>query len=470
MKAFKCPNCAGDIRYDIEKESMSCIHCGSLIKREEYQDYLDSESKYLTTELECPQCGASVLSYDDTLSSFCSYCGASITFTKRLIEIGKPDGIIPFKITKEEALENYKKHIGNIYFAPKWMYEDCEEKTVGIYIPYYEYDGRLTGHFRTTGKEEYTSGSQTVVKEYNVEFDLDARYEGTRFDASKTFPDSMSEGVDTFNIEEIKDFETSYLAGFYSDNGDTDESDYSELTKKLLSTNIKSDFRYSDVKLNMGNVNPDIELKSKKILLPVWLNTHKRGERVFYSAVNGENGDVSTETPIDKFKYLIMALIVGGLISVVMNLIFTIKPGLFLFIAGVILFIFGLCLRKVAGDVYIRENHLDDLGLIGLEKFNANAKSNDKPVMSDSNRKVKWLFNVPAKVRLVGWWRTLIGVLIILGVLISGTNLDYVYYIAAGINIILAIWSAFSLIDQQNKLASRDIPIFTMKRGGDDNG
>ena len=47
--------------------------------------------------------------------------------------------------------------------------------------------------------------------------------------------------------------------------------------------------------------------------------------------------------------------------------------------------------------------------------------------------------------------------------------IDSVFYGAAAFNIVLALWSVFDLLKEQRLLASRDVPIFTMKRGGDEN-
>jgi hypothetical protein len=80
-----------------------------------------------------------------------------------------------------------------------------------------------------------------------------------------------------------------------------------------------------------------------------------------------------------------------------------------------------------------------------------------------------WKFSVPLSVRLRGWWKTLLGLIAGAAVLLSGTVSDPVYYGAGVFSMILSVWSAFDLIRQQNALSSRDIPVFTMKRGGDGN-
>ena len=115
---------------------------------------------------------------------------------------------------------------------------------------------------------------------------------------------------------------------------------------------------------------------------------------------------------------------------------------------------------------------MDDIGLTGPEVFFDAARLQNKG-SGASKSKVgtsAWSFDIPFSVRIKGWYKSLIGLAVFAAVMISGTVLDPVYYSAAGISIALAVWSAFDIIKQQNLLSSRDIPVFTMKRGGDGNG
>ncbi|MBQ2118802.1 MAG: hypothetical protein II192_07060 [Clostridia bacterium] len=469
MKAFECPHCGAQMTYDIAKKVMSCAYCGSEIRREEYQEYLDKNRLYTTNELVCPQCGAAVLSYDDTISSFCSYCGSPVAFTKRIVEDSKPDGIIPFAVTKEEASEKYRKKLKDTGFAPRWLLEGGgTEKLIGLYIPYYVFDASASGHGKSKGENRTTSGNSTIVREYEMEYDLDASYSGTRFDAAEAFPDCMSESVDTFDPEKALDFETSYLAGFYADGGNVSEKVYADVVEQLVVNDIRSrTYKHDGISFRASTVTPEVEIRSKKILFPVWLHTYRKGDRISYAAINGQNGDVAAEIPADKGRYLKYSLIVAAVLASILNLFLTIPPTPFLIVSEIILLLFGFSLRKLTGDVYVRENHLDDLGKIGAENLSRAASPDGAATGSAKTSPLS--FRVPASVRLKGWWRTLVGLAVVAAVLLSGTVIDSVFYGAAAFNIVLALWSVFDLLKEQRLLASRDVPIFTMKRGGDGN-
>ncbi len=453
MDAFKCPNCGGGIEYDIEKESMKCSYCNSLIDRKLYQNYLDKHDLYVTDELTCPQCGATMLSYDDTLATFCNYCGSSVMFNRRIVEDTKPVGIIPFAITKEQAAKSYRAYMEQFGFAPNWVHEEGEQKLLGIYMPYYVYDVTAKGHTTEKAETRLELADETKVSEYDVSFDMKAYYNGVRFDAAETFPDFLSESIDDFADEKAVAFQSSYLAGYYADGGNVSEEIYNDLVEDL----VRDDIKTSEVQVKARydvtpeNMDPDVKVRAQKLLLPVWLNTHRIGDRVCYAAINGQTGKVAGEVPIDKWKYLKYAIVIAAFLSIPMNLFLTLKPSIFLIISIAIILIFGVQLNSVRKDVYIHEHYGDDLGKLGIPNL------------------TKYEFRKPKGWSFRGWWRTILGIAIAVVVLISRTPQDDIYYGVAIFNILLVLWMAFDLIRQQNKLASRDIPVFTMERGGDRN-
>lgn len=465
MKAFKCPNCAGDVRYDIRKAVMTCEHCGSEIQREAYQKYLDENSLYVTNELVCPQCGAAMLSYDDTIATFCAYCGSSVSFTRRIVEDVKPDGIIPFSVSAQRALQCYRNRLKKAVFAPDWLWEGGEQKLVGIYMPFYSFSATAAERVKTYGTRP-SDEEFNAEEEYKIEFDVKGDYSGFRFDASKAFPDYLSRSIDTYEevptIDEedgsprtkrpsgLAAFESAYLAGFYADGESVERSVYANAVRAAVSDDLRGeDLDIEDFKLDSGAENPQVTTQAKKYLFPVWLITHRRGDRVCYAAVNGQNGDTAAELPVDKWKYLFVSLIVAALLSLILNQVITLKPLTFLLIAGGLLLLMAIRLAKLSRDVYLREHYIDDAGRTGenlLESANV---------------------SIPGSVSFRACWKLLVGVVLMLAVVVAEPVHDEWYYAAGAVSLALAAWTAMNLLQQRNRLMSRDIPVFSRKRGGD---
>ena len=148
---IKCPNCTGELKFNVKDKVVKCEYCGSTFDPKELnakvkmagEEKKKKEEKAKEKEtiegnsFTCSQCGAVLMTFDETAITFCSYCGSQAMIESKMMKQNKPDFIIPFKKTKEECIENYKKKVSKALFAPKSMKSDTiVEKFRGIYMPY----------------------------------------------------------------------------------------------------------------------------------------------------------------------------------------------------------------------------------------------------------------------------------------------------------------------------------------------
>ena len=332
-------------------------------------------------------------------------------------------------------------------------------------MPYYDFSASATEHIKTEGTR-HSDEDYFTKEEYKLEFDLKGEYVGFRFDASQAFPDYLSRSIDTFEEKptqaEPEDgprnrlpaglvpFESAYLAGFYADGQSVSENVYEGVVREAVVEDLRGEEPdIEDFSLDSGASNPKVFTRSKKYLFPVWLITHRWGDRVSYAAVNGQNGDTAAELPVDKWKYLFVTAIVAALLSVILNLVWTLTPMTFLLIAGVLLLLMCIRLGVLSRDVYLREHHADDAGRTG------------KSILKSAQ------VSVPFSVFLRSCWKVLVGAALILAVIVWEPVRDEWYYAAGAAGLALAVWSSVNLLQQRNLLMSRDIPVFSRKRGGD---
>ena len=538
MIAFTCPHCGGSVRYDISSGAVKCEYCDGLITQDAYNEYLDKKGLYQTVELCCPQCGATVLSYDNTITTFCSYCGSSVTFDKRIKEEQKPDGILPFRLRKETAQACYRQRVDGLLLAPDWMQEEGKIHMTGLYVPYYLYNAKVSEPLHAEASQSQSYGDYTNVSVYEVSGTVEADYRGNRFDAAMAFPDAMSESIDNFDWQKVRTFEPAITAGFYADGSDVDAQEYDPVAARLISDDVNGrSVNYSGMSIPLAGTAKaeDVRLTRSKALLPVWLLTHRVKDRVCYAAVNGDSGDVAADIPLDRWKYLKVSLIVAAIFSLILNFSLTITPHSFLTFSLILTSIFGVILGNLARDVYVRKNHLDDIGMVGYRTFASSVKKMQEPkkqkvtgregrwlrklpiylvllfavwpmafeiltdlfsfvdedlastfiglviltlighgifsfirrVTGKGKGKAGWRFSVPKGVSFAMLWKIWLALAAGAVILIQKPVDDWWYYGAGALNILVSLWSAFDVISKQNELASRDIPVFTMKRGGE---
>ena len=108
-----CPNCGGNLRFDIPSQQLACKQCQSQFdpyafdeKTSDAKEETASDDSFEATIFTCPQCGGEILSTDNAATGFCSFCGASTILYSRLTREKRPAYIIPFKKINELYFKN----------------------------------------------------------------------------------------------------------------------------------------------------------------------------------------------------------------------------------------------------------------------------------------------------------------------------------------------------------------------------
>lgn len=138
---IKCPGCNGPLTYNIKLGKMVCDYCGNQIDVESLKTD-DAKSKNFNINIyKCKSCGTDLYyGLKTEVTSVCAYCGNhSVTFN-RTANIQKPDSIIPFKITKEEAFKIFRKKVSKFLFIPNDFEKVKIDSIVPVYVPYRIYD------------------------------------------------------------------------------------------------------------------------------------------------------------------------------------------------------------------------------------------------------------------------------------------------------------------------------------------
>jgi predicted RNA-binding Zn-ribbon protein involved in translation (DUF1610 family) len=398
---FVCPNCGANINFDPGKQLLHCDFCDtdlspdSVIQKDDAVEstYTESEAdansetgykEYTTTIFTCKECGGEILAYDNTVATFCSYCGASTVLSSRVGKERAPEYIIPFKITKEQSAELYRKAVKKALFAPAYMKEDTViEKFRGIYMPYWIYDFKENRPASLRGQEDHRSGDYIIHTHYDINTNVDAEYNGLAYDASSQFNDNLSEAIAPFDFNTAVPFNTTYMSGFYADAADTDAKLYADQARMIVTAdiynNIARDPAVKKITLktdSMSNLAPE-KTESRLGYFPVWFLSCKNKDRITYAVINGQTGEVATDIPIDFKKYLISSLIVTIPLFALLYLVPVIKPTTLIVFALIFSIISMIIVCSQKNKIYVRTFNLDDKGLRYRQEQAAKAKGPD---------------------------------------------------------------------------------------------
>lgn len=332
--AYKCPCCGGGIVFNSRLQKMKCPYCDTEFdldtlrqfdeenldgdtdpswddrnvewKKESFGDEEDALQSY-----RCEACGGEILADSSMAASACPYCGNSVIIRKNLGGTLRPDLVIPFKVDKKQAEEEFRRHLkGKILLPSLFKSENRISEVKGIYVPFwlYDCDARADIRCRATRVHVHRAGDYEVTEtsHYLVCRSGDIGFSMVPADGSTKMDDFLMQSIEPFDYSEAVDFQTAYLAGYFADKYDVSAKDCAE--------SVNTRMRNSTVQAFMDTIHgyatcvpehTDIRLKQGKItyaLLPVWmLNAAYKG-RQYSFAMNGQTGKFVGNLPMDKGK------------------------------------------------------------------------------------------------------------------------------------------------------------------------
>ncbi len=529
----KCPHCGAEVQFLPSDQLVHCSYCGSDFSVSELSNQIKAaESDNTSHKLEgksyyCTQCGATLLSFDETAVTFCSYCGSQNIIEEKLIVQTAPDVIIPFSKTIDECIKNYKDSIDRRFFCPKYMKSDfIVNKLRGIYMPYGIYNFNYKGPCINHGeKYSHKSAYYKFFDKYTLTCDVDAKIEGLSYDLISNFYDDYSQNI-PFDYHGAVEFNPNYLPGYYVDSKDVNSSVYKEEALNIA-YNLSTDYLNKDktfAKYNFSNPKVDFIIEHKKTgLFPMYFASirDKDNKHLYYAMINGQTGKVVADYPIDFKKYVLVSILLTIPVFCLISFSQAVFPSfvnyfaVFAAIVGFLIFMIQLY------DCNIKEAREQDKGYqYKLENTLINSKKNRKKSLYDNP--VFSLYVLPALLTMglcsfpliffmlksfsnaMGVFLTLffcvflvvlvykliqrkrnfnskltffnkaylfkiiLAFIIPIVVLIANPVFDAYYYGSAIASFVFTIWSFYDLVKLHNQLAARPIPQLD-KRGGDEN-
>lgn len=164
---YQCPACTGPLHFVGESGKLECDYCGStyevseieaLYQKKEEQaakahedasikDASDQEASAKDASdkdtenpdswdvsglsgdwgtdaagmkvYNCPSCGAELICEESTAASSCPYCGNPNVVPGQFSGTLRPDFVLPFKLSKEDAVKALKKYYRGKFFLPR---------------------------------------------------------------------------------------------------------------------------------------------------------------------------------------------------------------------------------------------------------------------------------------------------------------------------------------------------------------
>ena len=254
----------------------------------------------------CPNCGAEIITVKETAATTCVYCNKAITLEGNLAGVFKPDFVLPFKKTREDAEAAYIKLCkSSILTPPAFINKENIKKIRGMYIPFWLYSFSGEGAFRIKGENVRTwiSGDEefTEVKTYAVDEELRAGFRRIPVDAMVKMDNAMMDSLEPFDMSEMKPFNPAYLAGFYTQRWDDSARDNDVRSKNRARASLRSEgIRRAGYFTRTFVENENYAWannQTESVMVPVWmLYTEYKGKNYVFG-MNGQTGKLIGKIP-----------------------------------------------------------------------------------------------------------------------------------------------------------------------------
>lgn len=345
LQQYKCPCCDGAIGFDSDAQKMKCPYCDTEFEMQTLLDY-DAELKNqpqdsmqwetapggqwqqgeedgLCTYV-CNACGGQIIAEETTGATHCPFCGNPVVVMGKFAGALKPDYVIPFKLSKKDAVAALKKHYEGKRLLPK-VFKDQNhiEEVKGIYVPFWLFhaDADALIRYKATRTRFWSDSNYnyTETSYYSVSRGGSIGFERVPVDGSTKMDDTLMESIEPYDFSEAVDFQTAYLAGFLADRYDVDSQQSIQRANERIRTSTENAFAATVRGYNtVVPISSNISLKNtaaKYALYPVWLLSTDWNGKKYTFAMNGQTGKMAGDLPLDKAAYRKWLLGLTGIVG-----------------------------------------------------------------------------------------------------------------------------------------------------------
>ena len=330
----KCPSCGATLAFDPSTGGLICNFCGSTVALKtmpvapglgySLDDLQNNAGRHLMQTasklLICGTCGGQFLADKSSLSGLCPYCGSnSITESGNTSGMMEPTGVIPFKISKEEAQNIFKQWISARRMAPTDLKKNSEiTDLVGVYVPYWVFDADTYTPYKGKFGKTVGSGDDQYTKYHKAEGVCKLPIKNlTLVASSRLEKDAYWKSVSKFDFNFMKKYDPNLLAGFWSESYTVDGTTawqtamgkiYDKITKSIKSLEDADVIAKIDMKPEATNVH------AKYVLAPIWITSFDYNGTVYRVLVNGQTGNIVGTWPRSMKRIFMIIGIVAGAI------------------------------------------------------------------------------------------------------------------------------------------------------------
>lgn len=337
---YPCESCGADLRFAPGQERLVCDHCGhvqdipratgrgtaglrELPLEQGLQARLpDSEIEENRT-LSCPNCGASIEMGGSTHATECPFCATPVVTDTGLRRQIKPQGLVPFQLTEEQARTALGRWLGSLWFAPSGLaqYARKARRMTGVYAPFWTFDARTNTRYAgqrgdtyyetrrvqvmVDGRAETRTEQVPRIRWTPVAGQVARDFDDVLIYAARSLTPAHVDGLRPWDLGGLTPYSPDFIAGLSAEGYTVDLGEGHHLAQAEMVRVIQSDVRRDiggDAQ-RIVRMDPQFADETfKHVLLPVWTAAYRFRGRAYTFVVNAQTGRVQGDRPWSAWK------------------------------------------------------------------------------------------------------------------------------------------------------------------------
>lgn len=338
VRKFPCKQCGAQLAFSPGQSSLLCPYCGHKeeipVTPEAIQAAIQEYDLVATLQnlprtqgwgterrsLHCENCGATTTFAEGQVAGECAFCGSKkVVQAQSAANLIRPESVVPFKITRQQAQEMFRNWIGKLWFRPNDLKHAAQlGKVNGGYLPFWTFDALTSAswtaergwHYWETETYRDSEGRTQTRQVRKTRWEWASGYRQDFFDdelvcASRGLPPKLIAGITPYDLRALVPYDPSYLAGFTAEEYQIDLEEGWKIGQASIEQKVyhlcAGDVG-GDTHRNL-NVNTAFsQMTFKHMLLPVWIAAYMYQNKSWRFLVNGQTGKTSGEAPLSWWK------------------------------------------------------------------------------------------------------------------------------------------------------------------------
>jgi hypothetical protein len=284
----------------------------------------------------CKRCGAHTTLDPHVAAGACAFCGTTaVVEAPPNPNVVRPEGLLPFKVSREHALESFRAWLGRLWFRPGDLKRSARTTgTQGAYIPFWTFDSATfsqwtaeAGYYYYVDVQVRENGKMVTKRERRTRWEhaagkLQLFFDDVPVPASRGIDASLCQKIEPFPTADLTPYEPSYLSGFLAEENAIDLGEALGSAKARMSDEIRAACSREvpgDTQRNLEVSTVFNAVAYKNALLPIWIAAYDYHGKPYRYLVNGVTGKCTGTAPwsVAKIALTILSILIIAIIIIV---------------------------------------------------------------------------------------------------------------------------------------------------------